>query len=183
MTTDNMVKLSDLRRQSARARMIDAFNAMVLGKAPRPWRVGEIVARARVARSTFYDHFDSSDDILLEVMRGPFGMLADVLVGAKDETALVGLLDHFHDNRVRALEILNGPLRNRVARLLEQMIVDRLDGVVDAPLAANQLAAATLAPLTPWLQGRTALSSSALAGRLCAAAAAIRAIWQNEQRT
>ena len=183
MTTDNIADLSDPRGQPARTRMINAFNAMVLGNAPRPWRVGEIVARAKVARSTFYDHFDSSDAILLEAMRGPFRIFADVLAGTKGEIALIGLLDHFRDKRVRALEILNGPMRDRLARLLEQMIADRLDGPADNRLTAIQLTAATLAPLTPWLQGRMPLSSPVLAARLCAAATAIRAVGQDHEPT
>ncbi len=71
-------------------------------------KVADIVDRADVGRSTFYDHFTSVDDAVRHALARPFGQLADAIAGGCSATELSPLLGHFWENRRAGRAILWG---------------------------------------------------------------------------
>lgn len=181
MPTDNQGHLSGTGQSgSARARIIAAFNAMILQRQRGPFRVGDIVRQARVARSTFYDHFPSESALQLTALNAPFADIADALAGCGDASKLVGWLAHFWDYRQQTRPILAGRDRARIERMLVDLLVIRLrsNEAVDptkAQICALQISAATLAALHSWVSGGFCMPAAVLAEQLAQTAKAIRA--------
>lgn len=170
-----------MERQSGsrtKSRLIAAFNQLVFDKTRGPIRVGQIIEKAGVGRSTFYDHFANAEAVHMAALSRPLALLAGPAAGTGTADELQRLLDHFLGNRGRARDILVGPSRDRIARLLADMIDERLepDGELAIPrrLATMQLAEAMLGPIRLWIVGEVAVSSEVLAGSLFETAAAIR---------
>jgi AcrR family transcriptional regulator len=184
MTTDNHRPLSGtVATQSARGRILAAFNAMVLKRQRGPFRVGTIIRHAGVARSTFYDHFPSESALQLTALEAPFASMSDALTGRDSKTQLTAWLTHFWDYRQQARPLLAGAERARLERMFVALLLERLRSDVegsagDLPpsmqLAAVQIAAATLASMEQWLSGRLPFTPEALADQLVTATAAIR---------
>jgi AcrR family transcriptional regulator len=158
--------------------VIDAYNQLVFDKTPLPIRVGQIVEKAGVGRSTFYDHFASAEAVHLAALSRPLAHLAAPAAGTGEPQHLQWLLEHFWANRPRARETIAGPSRDRVTRLLADMISERVafDGRagIQRRLATMQLAEAMLAPIRLWILGEVAATPEALAKSLFDTAAAMR---------
>lgn len=72
--------------ESARVAIVDAFSRLVLSTRRLRPPVAQLLREANVARSTFYEHFDSRDTVLVEAMRGPLSVLAEAITNG-DPTA------------------------------------------------------------------------------------------------
>lgn len=156
----------DRRIARTRAALIGAFNHLVLQRRQRRIRVADIVAEAKVGRSTFYEHYSSADEIMLEALRHPMAALADAAAGRGNLPAVTALLAHFWENRARARETVVGQLGDRVTRLLASMIEARLadrDLVIPLRLAALQMAEAALGPVRGWVLAEAPCTPEALA--------------------
>jgi AcrR family transcriptional regulator len=179
--------IRDKRVRRTRQALTGAFNGLLFERGFQGISVNDVVNRARVGRSTFYEHFRGKEAVLINSLAGPMTILADS-VGSRDNTPeLVRLLEHFWDQRVLARDLLTGSMGKRIRTLLSTLIEERLRMAV-APrgnclliperLAAVQLAEALLAPLTAWLLGESRCSAQALAvglrrvARACLAALA-----------
>lgn len=174
-----MAEMRDRRAQRTRAALLGAFNQLFLGRRARAIKAADLIAEAKVGRSTFYDHYSSADDVLLEALRQPFAHLADAAAGRGDAAATLWLVEHFWENRQRGRDLFdNRRMRDRVSRLLAGMIAERLG---DAPLllpveiAATQLAEAALAPLRAWVCGEAPAKPAAMAESLVRTGVALRA--------
>jgi AcrR family transcriptional regulator len=137
--------------------------------------VADITSRAGVSRSTFYAHYSSMDALLAESIAGPFAVLADTIKPVFAEPHLIALLEHLWENRALARGILLGPVRRKTNEVLIGLIADRLKSaglhrrgalILPPRLAASQLAAILIAPVTAWLLGESRCSSNVLAGAL-----------------
>ena len=161
-----------------RARLIAAFNQLVFDKTRGPIRVGQIVAKAGVGRSTFYDHFANAEAVHMAALSRPLAALAAPAAGTGTPGQIQALLDHFLANRARAREILIGPSRDRIARLLAAMIEERVTATeelaIPIRLATMQIAEAMLGPVRLWIVGEFAAASAVLAESLFETAAAMR---------
>lgn len=171
----------DRRVARTRDALLGAFNHLLLHdrRRQRDIKVGEIVDRANVGRSTFYEHFSGADAIFLEAARHPFGQLADALTGVTGPEALVGLLDHFWENRALARDAL-GRLDVPITRMVAEMVEERLAAqgmaaAIPLRLAARQLAESGLAPVRGWVSAEAPCTSAALAAAIHRGAAALRA--------
>lgn len=162
----------------ARKRLIEAFNQLVFDRTPSPIRVNQIVEKAGVGRSTFYDHFRSAEAIHMEALSRPLSHLAAPAAGTGEVEHLEWFLEHFWANRSRAREVLAGSSRDRVVRLLAELISERVengdDTAVPRRLATTQIAEAMLAPVRQWLLGEVAIPPAPLARSLFETAAAMR---------
>jgi AcrR family transcriptional regulator len=162
--------VQDRRIARTREALIGAFNHLVIARRQRRIRVADIVAEAGIGRSTFYEHFDSADDILLQSLRRPMAALADAAAGAGDLRAVTFLLAHFWENRQRARDMMAGRMDERMMRLLAAMVEERLAGralAIPAKLASLQLAEAALAPIRGWVMAEAPCSPEALAQAIC----------------
>jgi AcrR family transcriptional regulator len=168
--------MQDRRIARTRQALIGAFNHLVLARRQRHIRVADIVAEANVGRSTFYEHFESADDILLQSLARPMAPLADAAAGRGDVAAVTLLLAHFWENRQRARDMMAGQMDARMMRLLAGMVEERLDGralTIPLKLAALQLAEAALAPVRGWMAAEAPCSADALAQAICGCGAAM----------
>ncbi|MEI9850995.1 MAG: hypothetical protein WDN24_09245 [Sphingomonas sp.] len=174
-----MAEPRDRRTARTRGAIVGAINRLLMSgrRRQRDIRVADIVAEARVGRSTFYDHYPSADAVFLEAARHPFGQLADALTGRCDAGALTGLLEHFWENRRLARDTLDR-LDAQVVRLLADLIEERLGAAplaIPTRLAALQLAQAGLAPIRGWVLAEAPCSAQMLAESLHRTGAAMRA--------
>ncbi|MEZ0242172.1 MAG: TetR/AcrR family transcriptional regulator [Sphingomonas sp.] len=170
--------MPDRRITRTREALIGALNHLVLHRRQRHIRVADIVAEANVGRSTFYEHYSSADEVLLESLARPIAALADAGAGKGDPEKVTWLLAHFWENRQRARDMMRGPMDTRIVRLLAGMIEERLiaDGVEPAipiKLAAAQLAEASLAPVRGWVTAEAACTPEVLAAAICRCGAAM----------
>lgn len=166
------------RKRRTRLALLEAFNHLVLNRRRGEIKVDDVVRRAQIGRSTFYEHFSSAEALQIEAVAAPLSILADAICGKRDVAALEVLLLHFWENRVRAREMLEGPMGSKLARLLAAQIAERCTGAefrVPAALACAQLAEAPLAAIKIWVAGAPACDAGALAAQIVDAAAAARA--------
>jgi AcrR family transcriptional regulator len=162
------------RAQPAKSAVLRAFAELVASKQYDEITVGEIIGRADVSRSSFYEHFSGKTDLLTRSIAGPFKILADGVLAAA-QSKLVPLLEHFWSNRAFARGVLLGSIRPRVATVLVLEIENRLkrqaigsSAMYRLPrrLVAWQLAETTLGLITAWISGEARCSPSELADGL-----------------
>jgi AcrR family transcriptional regulator len=177
MTTDKQGQLSAqvTSSDSARTRLVAAFDAMLLGREGERGRAGAVAARAGVSRTTFYDHFQSSDDLELVAMRRPLEALADLATGRGDPAVADGWLAHFWDYRSDVRKLLSGRTRARVDRQLEALIRARLPDATGAALFGTQAAAAIISTIDAWVHARIVAKPPQLASQMGVSCAALRA--------
>jgi len=152
--------------------IVEAFSRLVLSRRATKPPVADILDEAGVARSTFYEHFNGRDMVLLEAMEAPLSLLADAAVHGVEGARLAALLEHFRENRRGAVDILAGPLGARVRRRLGELIAARLP--VTEKEVAIDLANQVLAQIRLWLERETRHSAERLAALVIAGAAAFR---------
>jgi len=162
----------DRRVRRTRSALLEAFNHLLLNRRRGRIRVSDIVERANVGRSTFYEHYGSADDIHMEALSRPFAILADAAAGEGDPERLKNLLDHFWENRQRARATLSGRTGEKAVRLLTGLVEARLwdrqvELVLPRRLAALQLAEAALGPIRGWVGGEAPCTAVALAQSIC----------------
>jgi len=181
--TIKMMMSTDRRARRTRTALMDAFNQLALSHR-KNIRVADIVALANVGRSTFYEHFKSAEDIHLQAMQRPFGLLADAAAGLGDEARMTGQLEHFWENRQLGRTSLMGRMHDKATRLLAAMIEERLRAeeerlAIPLRLASLQLAEAALAPIRFWVTGEVPCAADTLARAICASGRALRAALTN----
>src|ERR1700688_3296861 len=114
------------RSEHTRSALLNAFRDLILDTTYDELTVADIVGRARVGRSTFYEHFPGKHGLLAASIAGPFSALADT-VGVNDNVPqLIELLEHFWAQRRLARELLVGAIRERSVRVLVRQIERRL---------------------------------------------------------
>ncbi len=165
------------RSERSRLALLQAFRDLVLTSRYDDLKISEIIARARVARSTFYAHFANKDAMLLEGLAGPFTPLANVVVEDARPDDLIAALEHFWENRRLTRRLLTGPMRVATTRLLVEMVERRL-----APprrdrrtsgytrLLARQIAGGQIAVISAWVEGEASGSAAGIAEMLRTAA-------------
>src|SRR5215469_11856168 len=96
-------------RPAAREAIMDAFRDIILESGYENVRVLDVVARSGVARSTFYEHFQSREDLLRESLRGVFQLLAQLAVPSCDLARIALALEHLADNRMLVKSLMANP--------------------------------------------------------------------------
>lgn len=169
----------DARIQQTRQALYGAFFALVLKQRYHSIRMDALLKLAGVARSTFYEHFRSKDELLAASLQGPLAILATAPFPWADHGRLSAILQHFHDNRALAPGIFSGPARRIVDRVLAELIEagirrERAPFLSISPrLAAQLLAQLLLGAVVDWLEGREPLSADRLALTLRQSAGAL----------
>jgi AcrR family transcriptional regulator len=175
--------VGDKRAERTRKALLQAFFGLIVERPYEEIKVGEIVTRAGVGRSTLYEHFPNKEAILAVSLDGPLSVLAEAVRLPPDVTRLTTLLVHFWTNRAMARSILAGPLRSRATSVLTQQVERHLRTpqtqhhtalIIPTRLAAIQLAEALLAPVAAWLAGESRCSPETLAFALGKTATALR---------
>lgn len=170
------VAATDRRIERTREAIAGAFNALIFeGRRYDRIRVADLIARAGVGRSTFYEHYRGKDDVLAQTIRYPFAMLAASVDRDVQVATLRDVLAHFRENRVAAKAIFAGSARRRIARVLASMIDERLRARAQARgvalpsglgITAIALAEGQLAAVMAWIAGDIAGDAARLATTL-----------------
>jgi AcrR family transcriptional regulator len=173
----------DPRRRRTRQDLMAAFFSLVLSRRYHEIRVADVLARASVSRSTFYEHFRNKDDLLAASLEGPFQILASLTQAQPDGSRVQGILQHFWDNRALARSLFQGA----ALRVVRRTLVDHMEAAltreqrsrlrIPARLAAHALADGVFSPITAWLMCEAKCSADDLAQALgLASAASVRAL-------
>jgi AcrR family transcriptional regulator len=169
-----MMEIVRSRAQPAKAAVSRAFAELIGSRQYDEITVREIIARAAVSRSTFYEHYRCKPDLLTRSIAGPFKILADGILSAA-QPQLVPLLEHFWSNRAFARGVLLGSVRQRAASVLVLEIENRLKRRetesraryrLPRRLMAWHLTESLLGLITAWLAGEARCSASELADGL-----------------
>ena len=75
----------DRRQQKTRAAILAAFSALLAERSYNKITVQQIIDRANVGRTTFYDHFATRDDLLKTLCEELFGHIIET---AADQHAI-----------------------------------------------------------------------------------------------
>jgi AcrR family transcriptional regulator len=166
--------------------ILAAFRDLVLERGYDGTTVGDIVERANVGRSTFYDHFEGKDDLFKQSVAPLLAILANTIGAPQSSRDLQLAIAHFWDNRRVSLAMLSSTKPRHMPRFLAEAIEERLGAVVSGKsgkaaiplnLVAAHLADAQLGLIESWLRCKTSFSAEALAGALHASTnASVRAL-------
>ena len=156
-----------------------AFNALLFKGGYESFTVSDVAEQANVGRSTFYEHFDSKEDILWTCMSRMFSVFAECVATDSQPERLQTVLEHLWQNRRLADAIFTGTPRLILSRSLAELIEKRLSemvgkrrGLVTPRLAAIQVAEAQLVLVETWLRGKAASTPAALTEALHASSRA-----------
>lgn len=161
----------DPRVSRTQAALREAFYNLLLKRRYDEIKISDIIERAQIGRSTFYEHFNSKDELLVWSLGGLLGILAETVELGSDPQRTRRMLDHFWQNRRLARATIAGPPKPQIVRALAARIEVRLtahagNAIVPMRLAALQLAEGALALINGWLMGEAPCSAAALATAL-----------------
>jgi AcrR family transcriptional regulator len=173
------------RGERTRAAILSAFVGLIFRNGFDHISVQSIAAEAGIARSTFYEHFSSKEDVLRASMAQFFVVLARCVSSDDQPPELANVLDHFWENR-RLTDAIFAPTPRRILALsLSEMVEKRLrersvELVLPPRLGAIHIAEAQLALVESWLRGRAFADPGDMAAALhrsslASAAALVRA--------
>lgn len=161
------------RSDATRGDLLAAFTKLLFAKGLDQVAVQQIAASAGHARSTFYEHFSSKEDVLRASMSRFFAVIADCLVSEEPPELLSKVLEHLWQNRRLSDAIFSGQARVVLARNQIDLVESRLRSIeptrgLNLPprLAAAQIAEGQLALLENWMRGRAFCSIENLAAGL-----------------
>ncbi|WBX94505.1 TetR/AcrR family transcriptional regulator [Pseudoxanthomonas mexicana] len=159
----------DPRRRRTRQDVMAAFFSLVLSQRYHQIRVGDVLIRSGVSRSTFYEHFRNKDDLLSASLEGPFQTLANLITEHADPNRVQAILEHFWQNRALARSLFQGA----AMRIVRRTLVDQMEASlgrdqrsrlrIPARLAAHSLADGVFSPIIAWLSGEAKCSAQDLA--------------------
>jgi AcrR family transcriptional regulator len=158
--------------RKTRAALLEAFGGLVIEQSYGTIRVADIIRRADVGRSTFYEHFHDKDDVLRQSMSRLLTPMADAVADDWSAERLEFVLEHFQDNRRVALALLNGESFRDVQAWLAELIERRLTKAAEdskqrlripARLAGAQIAGSQLGLIGAWLANGAGATSAEIA--------------------
>lgn len=179
------VAVTDRRIERTREALEGAFIRLIFdGRHYDRITIAELIARAGVGRSTFYEHYRNKDELLAATIRYPFAGVAAAVDAEAQVATLRDALLHFERNRVHAKAVFAGAARRRIVRVLASMLEERLrararaNGVVASAtvgIVATALAEGMLATVVAWLGGDLAGDAERVASALHEMAQAVAA--------
>jgi AcrR family transcriptional regulator len=161
----------DRRVLRSRQALIDAFQALVVERPYDEIKVGDVIEKAGVGRSTFYEHYQNKDDLLRAAVGGAIESLANMTTSRHEPQRLSFWIGNLWDSRKLGRVLLSGQagvyLIRALASEIEPRITDaaRNAGMIKPPpakLVALQMAEAELGLIHHWLQGVAAMSTEAV---------------------
>lgn len=145
------------RTSRTRVAIVDAFIGLAFERRYNAIRVSDLITRAGVGKSTFYDHFHSKDDVLLDAMRPVLLTLATAASGRAAQSYVQEMVCHLWERRSIGRPIIDSMTAPIIQRCLAEAIQPHAvrAGLADgnSSISATGIAAAQLAMLRSWLAG------------------------------
>jgi AcrR family transcriptional regulator len=161
------------RSEKTQRQIKSAFTRLVFANGFENVSVLEVVAEAKVARSTFYEHFSGKEDLLRAAMANLFEVMAECVQSDTQPAELNRVLGHLWENRRLTDAIFSGAPRVILARAhgerIETHLRDMNQGkplALSYRLAAIHLAEGQMALVENWLRGRAYCETTKLAHAL-----------------
>lgn len=151
--------------------IVEAFHTLAIERRYVGIRVIDIIDRADVGKSTFYEHFQGKDDVLLTAMRPILLALATAASGRAARSYIRPVIEHLWERRSFARPILDSTAAPILQRRLAEAVATHGGRQIDAgviPLVAVAIAAAQLAMLRCWLAGHVAATIDMMTDQLIA---------------
>lgn len=153
-------RTADPRAERSRAKLRRALLAELATKPLVDVRVGDVLHRGEVARSTFYRHYESLDALAAEIVEQAVAALLPECDHRRPEQMLRQFVRHVAEHRLLAESLLVSgnatPLLSAFMTLLAQRLaaVVRSHGEDDfaAELEGRMLAGAAIAGVDAWLR-------------------------------
>jgi AcrR family transcriptional regulator len=165
----------DRRVERTRQALLDALRDLLLERGYDGFAVRDIVDRANVGRSTFYEHFEGKDEIFRESLARPIEGLAASTCEPGGLERLQAILTHFAENRLLVGTMLAGSGRRVMSRVLSEHIAaylaarvrtERRSLSIPTQLAADHLADAQLGMIESWFANGMPCDASTIATAL-----------------
>ncbi|MCX5690821.1 MAG: TetR/AcrR family transcriptional regulator [Planctomycetota bacterium] len=150
-------KPAKTRTRQTRDWIIASFNRLVLRRKYSDISVAELVERAGVGRSTFYEHFDHKDDVLRSAVRVILEPMAQLVREDAGLAGVVAVIEHVREHNAAAMAMLQGEARMQLEQALGELVVAQLSRAghgyspTALPLMGAQIACAQLGLLRAWL--------------------------------
>jgi AcrR family transcriptional regulator len=153
------------------AALHQAFRELFLTRGYDSIRVADILRRADVGRSTFYEHFRNKDDLFRQSVAPIATILASAVADDGDAKAITHVLEHFREIGRIARNFLNSPSYRQIVGVVAQLIEQQLESsneLVGIPrsLFALQLAEAEMGMIRAWLADGAACPAYTMTGLL-----------------
>ena len=177
-------KKPDRRTERTRRHLFDAFRDLLFERGYARTTVRDIIERADVGRSTFYEHFESKDALLEQSITPLFSVLAQCAERGPRPPQLLSVIEHIWEQRRFARIVVTGKPRRVLADLLAELIEEKLrlraarsgaSPLLPLGMAAAHLAEAQLELLATWFPSNPSCSAAAIAGALHASTSAAAA--------
>ena len=158
----------DRRVKRTKSLVFAAFYELVQSSRYDELKTVQIIEKAGIGKSTFYEHFLDKDDVLSQSLEYPMSIFAGTLTGDTENDNISFMLGHFWDRRVFARIILQHPTREIVDNCLRKLIIGELNDTaavseLDTIANASFLSSGFLSLLHDWLIGRLNMSVNEMA--------------------
>lgn len=164
MTSTNDIS-QDKRTQRTLTALQQAFDALVTSKPYDEITLNEIISKANVGRSTFYQYYKSKDDILAKRLTWPMSVIASAVSTDANIDDITGTLSHFWDKRSYARIVFNGSTLRHIKLVLAEHLCDHLlkadptaSSLIPHDTYAKMIAEAQMFLVKNWLIGQTPIS-------------------------
>lgn len=134
--------------------IVEAFRTLAIERRYGAIRVTDIINLAGIGKSTFYEHFQGKDDVLLTAMRPILLVLATAASGRAARSYVRPVIEHLWERR----SVVRPILESTAASILQRRLADAIAthggrrlGAEGIPLFAIGIAASQLAMLRGWL--------------------------------
>jgi AcrR family transcriptional regulator len=174
--------LEDRRVVKTRTAINQALMDLIAEREYDDISVGDIIGRADVGRSTFYQHYQNKDEVFRAIVMGGMEACADAAIGGEHQAYLPDWLQIFWDNRKAGRVMLTAShTRQFISRALAELLCERLERAAAAGsktppipnrLVAVQIAEGQLGLIAAWLNGQGAATAEALAQAIAVASQA-----------
>ena len=166
----------DRRQQKTRAAIFQAFSSLLAEQSYSHITVQEIIDRANVGRTTFYDHFETKDELLKELCENLFG---HIISSAKDcththglysnnsapESIFCHLLQHLQENDNNVLGVLSCEsseiflryFKDSLSKLIQSQFVNqnrKTNKDIPSDFLINHISGSFVEMVLWWIKGR-----------------------------
>ncbi len=158
----------------SRAAINQAFRKLILQRPYSEIHVPDIANNADVARSTFYKHFRSKDDLLRSSLSGVVSQIAEAGFEADSAAKLERLLAHFVEVESLCKSCLSFPIVEVVIEMLANKICERIENDLmlrpntpfSVTLLSKQIAGSSIGLISWWIHDINRVEISQVAFQL-----------------